>query len=277
MSASDGLKHFSKVLRTQFDCKKEKRRTVYVSEFVHRTDKHSLADFVADRAPYLYREPAKVLETIKDKYFLSMVRETLRKLPTAEGFRASHFGEILSAIFGEDVGGLIRLYSKLACLTAENQNALKIDIVFYRQGSNPIEFIFSSVKLSPKTCTPGESAGHDESCYADLFRSFNDYTDDDLQFDIEAAKDRISLLPPEEAQRVRAALLPYATRYVTYAGFVVIDTSTKNDAEMGVLATRKNGKEFDIDVLCVESLPTVINDTFKIVEGVFTSCFPKKN
>jgi len=74
-------------------------------------------------------------------------------------------------------------------------------------------------------------------------------------------------LPPQYRDKVRKALLPYGDKVLSYAGFVVIDSSTFNQAESKILATRKNKKTFDVELLCVETLKVVGHSTYSILEA----------
>jgi hypothetical protein len=74
-------------------------------------------------------------------------------------------------------------------------------------------------------------------------------------------------VPPEDVERITDALLPYRQRRVRYAGFCVIDTSTHDDNEATVLATRRNEKAFDVDLLCVTELPTVAAAAYEMLFG----------
>jgi hypothetical protein len=109
-------------------------------------------------------------------------------------------------------------------------------------------------------------AKHDASCFADLFRSFKHYTSDDLQFDLSAARDRLALRDPVEQERVKRALLPYGTRSVRFAGFAIIDLSTRDDSELQMLATRKSDHAFDVDVLCVEAFAGLCDAIYSDLE-----------
>jgi hypothetical protein len=237
-------------------------RVVYVSNFLTRSDGLVLADYVADRAPLFYRKLEHVIADLNAGTFLSAFRDTLAKLPTAESFQESHFGEIVAGLFAEELGGFRRLYSKLSLLTAENSNAYKMDLVLCKPLSTPLEFIFGEVKSSCKAASDGLPAGHDKSCYAALFDSFNKYEEADLEFDLTAARDNLERLGETEAERVREALLPYGARAVSYAGFVVIDSSTHSAEESRVLATRENKKEFDVELICIESLKGTIDAAY---------------
>lgn len=71
---------------------------------------------------------------------------------------------------------------------------------------------------------------------------------------------------------MREALKPYAARVVSYAGFVIIDHSTKSAEEIAILATRKNKKTFDVDLLCVEGFPVLADAVYKKLEAIRNAC-----
>lgn len=220
---------------------------------------------MADRAPYFYKDPAEIAKLFEQGYFLSAVRKVLLRLPTAESFRESHFGEILAGVYGEEILGLERLYSKLALLTAENANAYKMDVLFYRPGRDPAEFVLAEVKSSMKSADDGLPSGHDRSCFASLFTSFNRYKARDLEFDLAAIEERLPLISEPDREVMRRALLPHRTRNIHYAGMCVIDTSTHDEKESVMLGTRKNDRSFDVDILCVAELSDVVEKTFALL------------
>ncbi|OBW63494.1 MAG: hypothetical protein A9183_07165 [Dehalococcoides mccartyi] len=267
-----GLKLFIKTSREVFTCDKPAVRNVYISEIVQNGAEYTLESYLADKIPFFYRDLFKLVNSLSSGYFLSAIKETLEKLPTSESFIESHFGEIVSSVFAEEVMGLTRIYSKLSLLTAQNANAYKMDLVLYDPKTDPIEFVFASVKSSPKNAAECYPANHDKSCYADVFESFNKYSADDLSFDLGAAKDRLETLPTEERERLKEALKPYSSRTIIFSAFAVIDTSTKLDNEISVLATRKNKKEFGADLVCIENLSTVASNAYKTLENVRKAC-----
>ena len=225
----------------------------------------TLAKYVADRAPLFYRAPSDILSTIKDGYLLTAMREALIRLPTSDHFQDSHFAEILSADFAENILGWRLLYSKLTLLTTQNANSNKMDLIFYVPESDPPTFVMGEVKSSVKSESP---ANHHRSCYPALFSSLGNYSTDDLEFDLTAAKGRVSSLPSNERRIVKTALLPYQDRRILYAGFVVIDTSTRADSETSMLASRKSEKDFDIDLVCVEQMGSVAETAYSILEAL---------
>ena len=196
-------------------------------------------------------------------YFRTAFREALLQLPTSTHFRNSHFAEILSALFAEAAIGWTLLYSKLTLLTTENSNPYKMDLMFYDPNQSVPTFILAEVKSSPKSKVP---AHHDKSCYPSLFDSLRDYSNDDAVYDLTAARDNIDSLPAHQREIVRTALLPYKPRELHYAGFSVIDTATRNDAETSMLATRTSPKTFDIDLVCVDEFSAVATSTYTILD-----------
>lgn len=218
---------------------------------------------MADRTPLFYRSPDQISDMLRSGYFLTAFRDALRRLPTSNHFRDSHFGEILSAIFAEEVIDWRLLYSKLRLLTAENTNPHKMDLLFFDPNQDRPTFVFGEVKSSMKSDVP---ANHHRSCFPSLFHSLKDYSDDDLTYDLTAARDNIDALAENERQTVREALLPYAERNIQYAGFSVIDAGTRSDSETSMLATRRSSKTFDIDLVCVENITEVSECAYAILE-----------
>lgn len=238
-------------------------RSVFRSELLRESENSTLESYMADRLPYFYKSPVEIAALFKEGFFLDAVGKVLSKLPLKESFRESHFGEIMAGVHGEEVLGLKLLYSKLRLLTAENANANKMDLLFFRPDTDPTEFVFAEVKSSMKTEADGLPAGHDSSCFANLFASLNKYRQRDLEFDLALIKERMDVVDPGEADVIRRSLRPHVKRKIEYAGFCVIDRSTSDDNEAKVLATRKNEKAFDVDLLCVAELPAVVAATFE--------------
>ena len=218
-----------------------------------------LEDLMADRAPLYYRSPHRIAEMLHDGHFKTAFVETVGLLPTSEHFRESHFGEILSGVFAQEVVGWRLLYSKLRLNTAENSNPHKMDLLFLDPEGSVPTLILGEVKSSMKSDVP---AAHDSSCYPSLFDSLRRYSEDDLQYDLTAARDHLDDLLPEERALARQALLPYSGSQILYAGFLVVDTNTRSDGETSMLATRKSEKQFDIDLVCVERLAEVCATTY---------------
>lgn len=262
------LSLFVRESRTKFvvDPPQNEIRIVSISHIDKAKDTRNLADFVADKAPLYYREFDKVVESLQTGYFLTMIQETLKKLPTSDHFKSSHFGEILASIFVEDIIGFKKLYCKLSLNTTENQHGFKMDLLCYVPGSNPVDFVFCEVKSSPKDVSDGMPPRHDKSCYADIFNSLREYNEGDKQFDLTIIKDNLDLNDEGEKNRVKASLLPYGIRNIGYIGIAVIDHSTFVKEEVPVLATRRSNKTFNVELLCVESYKEVSTEAYQILE-----------
>ena len=239
------------------------RRQIYLSRIVRSMDGDRLDDLMADRVPLYYRSPEAIAEMLYDGYFRTAFLEAVRRLPTSTHFRESHFGEILSAVFAQEVVGWRLIYHKLRLVSSENSNPYKMDLLFFDPNRAVPTIILGEVKSSMKAESP---AAHDNSCYASLFDSLRDYTEDDLQYDLTAARDHVNELPKDEQEVVRRALMPYTDGQILYAGFVVIDTNTRNERETSVLATRRSAKEFDIDLVCVDDISEVCESTYRILD-----------
>ena len=238
-------------------------RRVYVSRILGSVDAQQLDSFMAERAPLFYRSPDQIAATLNLGLFQTAFREVVRRLPTSTHFRESHFGEILSAIFAQEVVGWRLIYSKLRLATAENSNPYKMDLLFFDPSSAVPTIILGEVKSSMKTEAP---AGHDRSCYPSLFDSLREYSEDDLDYDLTAARDHVDELPEDERVKAREALLPYTERKILYAGFSVIDTNTWSDSETSMLATRRSPKTFDVDLVCVDDLSEVCESTYAMLD-----------
>lgn len=264
-----GIADFVRVGRAAFQpAEKNSMRMVHVSDVVRRSIAGSdeLDGLLGQRVPYFYRSAQDIADQFGEGYFTAPIADSLRKLPSSEHFRESHFGEVTAGVFAEGVLGLRIIYSKLSLLTAENANPNKMDLVMYEPGTDPIRFVFGEVKSSMK-CAPDEvPAHHHKSCFASLFQSLNHYHDDDLKFDLGVVRDRLGGLPEEDRDRIRHALLPYGDKVVSYAGFCVVDASTVDCEEAAVLATREIDKAFDVDLVYVEELPLVVESVYAKLE-----------
>lgn len=271
MTAPTGLSRFVRSHRVRITASGTVVRAVHWSEIASNGQAPSLHSYICDRLPLFYRDPEAVADRLREGLFLTAMKETLRRLPTADSFQQSHFGEIIAALFAEDVLQLRRLYSKLTFLSTQNSNAYKMDLVLCDLTKDPVEFVFAEVKSSMKSATDGGPPYHEGSCYASIFTSLNDYSEEDREFDLQAASDHLREFDDRERKRIRRALLPHSAPAVRYAAFAVIDAGTRDDSDMSVLATRKNAKTFEIDVIGVEALPAVVSDSWSYLTALRTT------
>lgn len=269
------LKKFIRITRNPFQTEKKQIRFVYISEINRNSDEHNIDKYIAEKVPFFYREAKRISDSFSNEFFLTAIYEALCRLPDSKSFQESHFGEIISGLFAEDVIGLKKIYSKLSLLTAENANAYKMDLVLYNPNSDPVELFFCEVKCSVQNSPELKPVNHDKSIYASMFNSMNNYHKEDFDFDFAAAKDHIDKLPQDEQKKLKTAFLPYAdNKIVKFLGFAVIDSSTYNSEEISVLATRKNDKEFDIDVICLDELPQVVQNVYSKLVNLRDQCTP---
>lgn len=262
-----GLSNFITTHRAKLTFASSGVRIVHRSAVAAEASGLKLAAYIADRAPEYYRSISDIIRELEGGPPLTVLKETLARLPTAESFQSSHFGEIAASLFAEEVMGLRRIYSKLSTLTAENANGYKMDLLLYDPSTDPITLVFGEVKSSDKA--PGsDPAGHDRSCYASLFDSLREYSQEDLAFDMGAIKDRLSSLPESDRERIRAVLKPYTPREIRYAGFVVIDDGTFTQDEAAILSSRKSDKVFDVDLLGVDGYSVTAQGAFGRLRNV---------
>src|SRR5579862_8301715 len=120
-------KHYEfKVSATTLTVVREGRRAHLHDGSGERT----LSHHIAGQLPYFYREPAKLAnefaaEMAKRRNALDLLYDLSVKMPTTPKFQQSHCGEVLSALFLEEMLGLKRLMCKLTLTTAENTNVHK--------------------------------------------------------------------------------------------------------------------------------------------------------
>lgn len=246
-------------------------RIVYHTELIRKNAAISLDAYIAERAPAIYRPIAKAVNDLRHGFYLNTFKETLARIPTAETFQSSHFGEIAACLFAEEVLGLKKLYNKLSLLTAENSNAFKMDLLLYDDTKSAIEFVFGEVKSSAKSVADGDPPRHDVSCYPSLFKSLREYTDADQEFDLAAIKDRLDQSDDKVRAAILTALQPYGTKSIRYAGFVTIDSATRRDKETGVLLTRASPKKFDVDLICIEDYSAVAVSVFNRLNDILSA------
>jgi len=87
------------------------KRKGYRCRFAEHHDGKDLAKVVAGQIPYFYRDPGKIASDFAARHdALEMIYDLATKVPNSQKFQNSHFGEILSALYLEDVLQLRRLY-----------------------------------------------------------------------------------------------------------------------------------------------------------------------
>lgn len=272
LSVIMSIQSFLRQTRVQFSTSDPtaQLRLVLISELLKKNGNDiQLSKYLADRAPLYYRNVEDVINSLSDGFMLSTLVETLSKLPTSDRFQSSHFGEIVASVFLEDVLGYKRLYSKLSHNTSENQNAFKMDVVSYVPGSDPVEFIFSEVKSSPKSSSDGLPPNHDKSCFADVFNSLRDYSESDLKFDLTLIKDNLNVASEADRSNIKKALRPYSNQKVVgYIGMLIIDQSTLDPNETEILGTRKSNKNFSAELICVEEYKVVSLDMYELLNKI---------
>jgi hypothetical protein len=157
---------------------------------------HPLAHHLAGQLPYFYREPGKLAkefaeEMARRRNALDLLYDLTIKMPTTPKFQQSHCGEILSALFLEEVLGLRRLMCKLTLTTAENTNVHKMDGFFVDTTKEPFTFYAVEAKSSILPTAETSAKGHRYGILRQLIGSLENYGAVDERFDFTTVRDNL--------------------------------------------------------------------------------------
>jgi hypothetical protein len=203
------------------------KRTGFRARFAEAADRKLLAKVVAGQIPYFYRQPAKIAaDFVARRDALEMIYDLTTKVPTSPKFQNSHFGEILSALYLEDVLQLRRLYCKLTLLTAENTNAHKMDGLFVNTATSPFSYFWVEAKTSILPTSKTRFTGHRHGILRQLIESLDGYGEQDKRFDFVAIRDNLdSAFNTSEAAQITDDLVPPGPA-ISYLGMAAINDST---------------------------------------------------
>lgn len=97
------LQKFIRISRKQFQNTKKHMRFVYISEIYRNADEHNIDKYIAEKVPFFYREAKRISDSFHEEFFLTAIYNSLCRLPDSPSFQESHFGEIISGLFAEDI------------------------------------------------------------------------------------------------------------------------------------------------------------------------------
>jgi hypothetical protein len=80
-------------------------------------------------------------------------------------------------------------------------------------------------------------------------------------------EEKLDAIPEPDRSRLKTALLPFNSPNIKFAAFCVIDSSTHSETESKVLGTRKNDRDFEVDLVCVAELGAVAHATFDLIDA----------
>jgi hypothetical protein len=221
---------------------------------------HPLAHHLAGQLPYFYREPEKLaqefaVEMAKRRNALDLLYDLTVKMPTTPKFQQSHCGEILSALFLEEVLGLRRLMCKLTLTTAENTNVHKMDGFFVDTTKEPFTFYAVEAKSSilPTPKTPAK--GHRYGILRQLIGSLENYGAVDERFDFTTVRDNLEASFSEaEAKTIKSALFPPGPVNLVRLGMAVINESTVDSKDDDFILTEGCPVPFSFRAVTVADL-----------------------
>ena len=229
-------------------------------------DGDKLSQYVAGRIPYFYRDPAKIAQDFFEQLnAINAIADLCRKLPTEEHFRCSHFGEILSSLYIQEVLEYKILLRKLTQLTAENTNVHKMDVMCVDTKSNPYKYMWFEVK----TCRRHNTVYHRNGIYKQMKDSLEKYKNGDKRFDFVQIKDNISSsdFTSEEMRKVRKDLDPPGPK-LTYHGMAVINISTVDAKDEEYLLSQSSAIDYDVRILTLLDLKAVSEEAYGVYENI---------
>jgi hypothetical protein len=184
---------------------------------------------LAGQIPFFYREPQKIAADFQGRHdVFDTIFDLAIKAPTTPKFQQSHCGEILSALYLEDVLGYKSLYSKLTLTTAENTNVHKMDGFFVDLSTVPITFIAVEAKTSILPTEKTSCSGHRYGILKQLVDSLESYSTEDKRFDFALIRDNLTQERFTEQQRIdiREELKPPGPSSLVHIGIATVNEST---------------------------------------------------
>jgi hypothetical protein len=227
---------------------------------------YSLARDVAGQLPFFYRSPHAIAKDFAARHnFLELLIDLGIKTPTSPKFRNSHFGEILCALYLEHVLGYRRLYSKLTLTTSENTNVHKMDGFFVDVTTDPYTFIAVEAKTSILPTQRTRFSGHRHGILQQMIASLENYGPVDKRFDFVAIRDNLEEgdFDKQEAQRIRASLIPPGPDRLIYMGMATVNESTVCAEDDDFILQQPCSTPFDFRALVVADLAGLANKAYE--------------
>ena len=236
---------------------------------------HDLVSHLSGQLPYFYRAPAQIAKDFASRLnALEVLADLIVKLPTTERFQRSHCGEILAALFLEDVLGLTRLYAKLSLSTSQNTNVHKSDGLFVDLNQRPHVYYAVEAKSSIQPTGASRFRGHRNGILRQLLQSLEHYSDSDKRFDLTLARDNLEVSNIGDAQRdeIRRDLIPPGPKNLVHLGVASINASTISAADDDYILTAESAFAFDFHSLAVSDLRAITDAAYsRVIEKLAPS------
>jgi len=190
--------------------------------------------YIAGQIPFFYRSPDKIADEFRQRSnALDLVVDLATKAPTNPKFQQSHCGEIIAALYLEDILGFRRLYSKLTLTTSENTNVHKMDGFFVDTGQSPYLYIAVEAKSSILPTERSGFSGHRYGILNQMIKSLGKYSVIDKRFDLTVIRDNLEkfAFSIEEQSQIRKDLLPPGPSNLINIGMATINKSTVSEKD----------------------------------------------
>ncbi len=231
----------------------------------------SLTHHLAGQIPYFYREPEKIASDFSARHnALDMIVDLATKAPTSEKFRQSHAGEILCALYCEEVLHLKRLYSKLSLTTSENTNVHKMDAFFVDASTKPYQYFAVEAKSSILPTPATKFRGHRYGILKQLIVSLDSYTTDDRRFDFTVIRDNLEnpQFTTIEKETIRRDLIPPGPTHLSHLGMATIYETTVDQKDDSYILTEPSQCNFTYRCLIVSDLAALAKKSYDEIESL---------
>lgn len=226
---------------------------------------HDLIHFLSGQLPYFYREPARIAADFASRHHaLEMIADIATRLPFRDKFQQSHCGEILAALFLENVLGLTRLYCKLSLTTAENTNVHKMDGFFADLRKAPYMYYAVEAKCSIQPTGSSRFSGHRYGILSQLLASLDSYTTWDKRFDLSLIRDHLETnnFTEQQQRTIRGDLIPPGPKNLIYLGIASINQSTVCEADDDYILCSPCSEDFQFYSVVVTELKDIAKSSY---------------
>ena len=235
------------------------------------TSDRDLAYYLAGQIPYFYRSPEKIAEEFRERSnALDLVVDLATKAPTSPKFQQSHCGEILAALYLEEVLGFRRLYSKLTLTTSENTNVHKMDGFFVDTRQSPYMYIAVEAKSSIMPTGKSSFSGHRYGVLKQMVESLEKYGSIDRRFDLTVIRDNLErfVFTTEEKSQIRSDLFPPGPRSLINIGMATINESTISEKDDIYILCKPCTTSFNYRAVVVANLSEIVKKSYGLVHGL---------
>lgn len=227
----------------------------------------TLPHHIAGQLPYFYRTPANLEREFAEELgnrrnALDILYDLTIKMPTTPKFQQSHFGEILAALFLEQIMGLRRLMCKLTLTSSENTNVHKMDGFFVDLSTSPYTFVAVEAKSSILPTELTSVRAHKHGILKHMIESLNTYGSVDERFDFTVIRDNLEHFSPEESRRIKAQLFPPGPENMLRLGMAVINECTVRVDDDDYILTEPCDLDFNFRAITVTNLAALAQTSY---------------